>query len=171
MFNKKNKQDNDAGKGLVVGSPRGGSLSNISSMRDVMDRLFNEFESAFWSPDAFMLNSFGGGSFPKINVKDNGDSYEVKAALAGYKKEDITVELDDNVLFIKGNKQEESEDDNGIYIRRDITSRSFSKPLAFKSKIVSNPEEIKCTFEDGVLVCVLKKEEAQGPDSVKIDIK
>lgn len=110
--------------------------------------------------------------FPKVNVAETDESYEVEVALAGFEKEDISMELKDNHLYIMANKKEESstEDVDKKYLTREISSRSFRRVLNFKEKVVEN--DVECSFKDGTVKCILKKDEVKiKNDGVKILIK
>lgn len=111
-------------------------------------------------------------AFPKINVAETDTSYEVEVALAGFEKEDINMELKDNCLYIMADKKEEvsSEDSDKKYLMREISSRSFRRALNLPKKVEEN--DIECSFKDGTVRCVLKKEAVKvKDDTVRILIK
>jgi HSP20 family protein len=111
-------------------------------------------------------------SFPKVNVVETDNAYEIDVALAGFDKEDISMELKENCLCIKADKKEDSveEDADKKYLMREISSRSFRRVLNFPKKVLT--DNIECSFEGGVVKCVLQKKELPEPEkSVKIDIK
>jgi HSP20 family protein len=109
--------------------------------------------------------------FPKINVAETDDSYEIEVALAGFDKEDISMEIKDNCLLVKADKQEEISDEfeNKKYLMREISSRSFRRVINLQKKI--NTDSIECTHKDGIIKCVLKKDivKVEG-DTIKIEI-
>ena len=111
--------------------------------------------------------------FPKINVAETDDKYEVEVALAGFNKEDISMELKDNCLCIRADKQKEvsDEDVDKKYLMREISSRSFRRAINFPKKIIT--DDIDCTHKDGVIRCVLKKEVPVEPEdgTIKINIQ
>lgn len=108
------------------------------------------------------------GSFPKVNVIDNEDSYDVEIAVAGFDKEDINLELQDNTLFIKADKERCNENDCRNYLRREIASRSFRRVIRFPAEI--NTNEISAKYENGIISCKIGKVISEKPDSVKIEI-
>jgi molecular chaperone IbpA len=85
-------------------------------------------------------------SFPPYNMKQDGDNYSLEVALAGFKKDDIEVSIEKDVLTVNSvHKKEENKEDEG-YIHRGIAARQFG--LSFSL----NDIEVKSAkFEDGLL--------------------
>lgn len=110
--------------------------------------------------------------FPKVNVAETDTSYEVEVALAGFDKEDINMELKDNCLYIMADKKEEvsNEDSGKKFLMKEISSKSFRRALNLPKKVEEN--NIECSFKDGTIKCILKKESDRIKyDAVKILIK
>lgn len=155
---------------LYSGSPMR-RLFEISRFGDIaaeFDRLFNH-----WDLDMKTFTDMQPkATFPKVNVAETEDKYEVEVALAGFDKEDISMELRDNCLCIKADKKEEvsDEDSEKKYLMKEISSRSFRRALNFPSKIMT--DDIECNHKDGVIKCILKKEKPVeiADDTIKIDI-
>jgi HSP20 family protein len=109
-----------------------GSLSNMFYLSR-LDDVFRKFDRVFddmWGNWGFDMKVFEDlqpkGGFPKMNVIDNDDSYQIDIAVAGFNKEDIKLELKDNALFVAADKEETCEsDDCKKYLRKEIASRSF----------------------------------------------
>lgn len=163
----KNKKD----LALYSGSPMS-RLFGVSRFSDV----FDEFDRLFkgWDLDMRAFTDLQPKSaFPKINVAETDETFEVEVALAGFDKEDINMELKDNCLLIKADKKEEisEEGEDKKYLMKEISSRSFRRALNFPKKVLV--DDIKCTHKDGVITCVLKKEVQALPedDTFKIDIE
>lgn len=104
----------------------------------------------------------------KTDIKDTGDSYVIDAELPGYTKEEINVDVNDDILTISAEKHTENEEENkNGYIRREryygSVSRSFN---------ISEVEAAAITakHENGVLTLTLPKKKEQIPQSHKIEI-
>jgi HSP20 family protein len=111
-------------------------------------------------------------AFPKVNVVETDNAYEVDVALAGFDKEDISMELKENCLCIKADKKEDSREESSDkkYLMREISSRSFRRVLNFPKKVLT--DNIECSFDGGVVKCtLLKKELPKTEEAVQIDIK
>ena len=99
------------------------------------------FESFF---DRFERLPEINSGFPHCNIKKVGkDKYILEMAVAGYKKSDIDVQVQDGVLSIKGKSTEDEED----FVHRGIAKRAFTKQLQLS-------EYVECKgakLEDGML--------------------
>ena len=138
--------------------------------------IFNEFDKLWdsWDIDVKTFSDLQPKSvFPKVNVSETDDSYEVEIALAGFDKSDISLELKDNSLLVKADKKEDisEEDKDKKFLMREISSRSFRRVLNLPKKVLC--DDIDCSHKDGVIRCVLKKDKPISPDDTitKIDIK
>lgn len=156
-------------------APYSGSL--VNRMRDInsLSDLFDEFDNLWKSWDIGMrsfVDMQPKSAFPKVNLAETDESYEVEVALAGFDKEDINLELKDNCLLIKADKQEEKSDEGSDkrYLMKEISSRSFRRAFQLPKKVMT--DAIECSHKDGVIRCVLKKEVEKIPekDTIKIDI-
>jgi HSP20 family protein len=150
----------------------GSRMSRLFGINRFSD-IFDEFDK-LWETWDLDMRSFMDlqpkSNFPKINVTENETTYEVEIALAGFDKDDISIELKDNSLFIKANKKEENTEEDKKYLMKEISSRSFRRVLSLPKKVLL--DDIKCTHKNGVIECVLTKEQHIEEDdgSIKIDI-
>lgn len=134
--------------------------THYSSLLDMFDEVFQPVER-----QAFRFTSLD--SFPKLNIKkrSQGDKtfLVIQAALAGYKKEDISIKIDRNVLEISCEKQEK---DNDEYFIAEISARSFSRKIAIADKFnTGNPT---VTFIDGLLEISFEEDPEKAPRFLKI---
>lgn len=92
----------------------------------------------------------------KCDVYEKGGKINIEMDIPGYKKDDIKIDVEDGVLTVEANKEEETEDDEKNYYRKERISGSFKRQFTV-GKI--NEEDIKAEFNDGVLKITLPKEE------------
>lgn len=114
----------------------------------------------------------GGGSLPRtitvpaVNVVENDQNYAVSVAAPGLKKEDFHIDLSGNMLTISAEKEEEKEEKEGKYNRKEYNYSSFSRSFTLPEEV--NREQIDAKYADGVLKLVLpKKEEATKVNTTK----
>ena len=102
--------------------------------------------------------------FPHYNIKKAGeDKYILEMALAGYKKGDIDVTVDDGILRVMGKSSEEKE----TFVHRGIAKRAFTKQLQLS-------EYVECKgakFEDGMLKVELNYSPPEDKKAKKITVK
>ena len=142
-------------------------LSIFNQLRPVtvgFDNMFDHFESMF-DGDVFSVPTV---NFPPYNIVKTGDfTYDVELALAGYSKEDITVDYADNVLTVKSiKKSDESKDEDGV-LHRGIAKRFFSKAFTIADDVEVKGAELK----DGLLKISMERIVPEGKKPRSIDIK
>ena len=126
----------------------GKDLSIFNSLRPFsigFDNMFDQFES---------LLSDGGlstqSNYPPYNIRKAGkDKYATEVAVAGFNKDDVEVEYEDNLLTVKTKKVDKAveKDMDGEIIHRGISQRSFSRSFTIADDIKVEGAEIK----DGLL--------------------
>ena len=138
----------------------------MMSLREAMNRLFEE---SFLRPGALGSSQEGGLSTP-LDVYETDNSIILKAAVPGVKPEDLDVSITGDVLTIKGEYKEEQEPpQKRSYIRQELRYGSFSRTLTLPTAIDAN--NIKASFDDGILSLEMPKTQAVKPKSVKITAK
>ena len=134
------------------------------------DRMFDKIvESNF--PDitkSVGVKPFQGTAYPKVNVYEYDDKVGVVAEIPGLDKKDLSVEVEDGVLTISGDKHGLFDDDGAKVIRRELKHSSFKRQFALGELL--DGENIKATFKDGLLSVHIPKVEPTLPKkhSVKI---
>jgi molecular chaperone IbpA len=89
------------------------------------DPFFIGWDRQFKDLEKVMHNST---NYPPYNlVEVSEDTYLIELALAGFKKEDISVEQEKNVLTIKGSSEDE---DSNKYLHKGIGARAFSRTFS-----------------------------------------
>lgn len=107
----------------------------------ILDDFFN---------DEFFLPSFNSNSHLDVYQEDN--KYVVEVDLPGYKKEEINMSFNNDLLTIKAEHKEEKKEDTKKYIYRSRSQSMFSRQIRFNNIDHSN---IDAKFEEGVLKVTL----------------
>ena len=117
------------------------------------DRLFNE-------------HTYSNQTYPPFNIiKRDENNYEVEIAVAGFTLDDISVEVNQNQLSIKGETQRK-EDTDVVYLHRGLAYRSFEKHLTLAEHMQVNTASIK----DGVLRIEITRIIPEALKSRKIEV-
>lgn len=123
----------------------------VSNIRDNIYGFDKIFDDMVHRP-SYYLNT---ETFPKDNVIHYGDNVIViELALAGYSREDIMVERDDNFIVVSAEKVEKDLEEEGTYTRRNIATRSFTRSYPVSSEF----KDITASYKDGILSIRLEKE-------------
>jgi HSP20 family protein len=129
-----------------------------------MDHLF---DGAFTRP--LSLNE--GWSVPAIDMYQTDDEIVVKAALPGFKSDDVQINVTGEILSIRGEVKREREDENknkSWHIREQRWS-SFERSVRLPTAVVA--DKAKAEFEDGVLTVSLPKAEEVRPKTISVKTK
>jgi HSP20 family protein len=123
-----------------------------------MDRLFDDF----WSGRRWPLAGEGpGGLEVRTDVAETEDAIEIAAEMPGVAESDVTVELSDGVLTVRGEKRQESEEKKKDRYRCERSYGSFQRAFAVPEAV--DVDAIRAEFDKGVLRLTLpKKPEAKA---------
>ena len=134
------------------------SLSPLYKMSIGFDRLAEQF----FNDPTFSTAQTG---YPPYNIaKKEDDVYEVTLAVAGFKKDDIDISLEDGTLVIKG--ESNVLDESAEYLHKGIAERNFIRTF----KLAEFVEVKEAKLEDGILRVSLFRNvpDAMKPQKIKI---
>ncbi len=124
------------------------------------DRLFGLLDAALQSEDAG-----AGTSYPPYNIEATGeDSYRITMAVAGFSRDEITVEVKQNSLSIVGKRETNGE--HTQYLHRGIAGRAFDR----RFELADHVKVVGATLENGLLHVDLKREVPEEAKPRKIEI-
>ncbi len=111
--------------------------------------------------------SFNKGAYPKVNVYEYDDKIGIVAEIPGLDKKNVTVEVEEDVLIISGDKHG-FDSDGGKCITRELKQSAFTR--SFNLGEYLDGGNVSATFKDGMLSISIPKKEPEQPKkhSVKI---
>jgi|TARA_R100000908_G_C3667565_1_gene91936 HSP20 family protein len=134
------------------------------------DKVFDQIVAAQFPEMAKTVgvNPMQGSAYPKVNVYEYDDKVGVVAEIPGLDKKDLSVDVEDGILTIAGNKHGLFDDAGAKVIRRELKQSSFKRQ--FELGELLDGEQIKASFKDGLLSIEIPKVEPEKPvkHSVKI---
>ena len=97
----------------------------------------------------------------KTDVRETDNSYELDIDLPGFKKDEISVQLDNGYLSISASKglDKDEENKNGKYIRRERYAGAMNRTFYVGSQLTQ--QDIQAKFEDGILKISVPKKDVQ----------
>jgi HSP20 family protein len=124
----------------VFGLPRlSAALAPQRELEDVLSRSPSLSQSAQWSP--------------QIEVFERDGNLVVHADLPAVRREDVEVDVDNDVLTIRGERRHEHEDTEGGYRRTERSYGTFYRQIPLPEGV--DPSEIEAAYQDGVLEVVI----------------
>jgi HSP20 family protein len=135
----------------------------MMTLREAMDRLFDD---AFTRP---LSPRDGGWAAPAIDMYQTDNDVVVKAALPGFKADDVQINVTGEVLTIRGElKQEEEQKETSWHIREHRWG-SFERSISLPTDVVS--DKAQADFDNGILTITLPKAEEVKPRTITVKAK
>ncbi|MBN1557027.1 MAG: Hsp20/alpha crystallin family protein [Lentisphaerae bacterium] len=132
-----------------------GLLSFQREMNRLFDDFFRGFGLAPWEREA---GPAAAAAFsPRVDVSETDTEIRVSAELPGMDEKDVSVELDETSLTVRGEKKEEREDKGKNWFRREQSYGSFQRIVPLPTRVDGN--QAKARFKKGMLTVTLPKQE------------
>ena len=138
-----------------------GSRSPLREMQQQMDRLFDEF--AAWPA---IESTVPGAVHPRCNVSEDANTIYVKFDIPGISKENIKVELNNNILSVTADRKEEKRREDEKQYYAEISSGTYFRSMSLPAPV--DEKKVEATFENGVLSLKLPKIEAGKAKQIAI---
>jgi len=155
--------------------PRAGlEKMGLEDWTDQADRYFDDL-SRQWSglsrltPFEMFRASPGILLTPEVDISDGEDKLVVKAELPGMEKDDVDIDLDDNVLKISGKKTEDRQDMENQCSVRERRFGSFRRSFTLPENVVA--EKMAAAFDKGILTVTVPKKALPKSKGRKIPVK
>lgn len=141
----------------------------LAKMNERMPTVFNDFfkpwnemfDEGFWGKTV---------NIPAVNILENKDEYVVSLAAPGLKKDDFKIDVDGNMLTISSEKEENKEEKDKKFTRKEYNFTSFSRSFTLPEEIFR--DKIEAKYEEGILRILLpRKEEAKKFTAKHIAVK
>lgn len=133
-------------------------FSDLGELRQRFDQMFRE------------MGAGGEGNWtPSVDVLRKNGNVVLRADLPGIKPDEVKVTVEDDVLTVSGEHSEESEEEEGSYMRRERRFGSFSRSMSLPAGVKA--EDIESTTKDGVLEVTIPLPQAEEKKPVEIETK
>ena len=125
-------------------------------------RELEEMSRSFWNDTN--LNAF------RTDITEKDGVYTLTAELPGFKKEDISIDIDKDCLTIAAERKDESEDEDKErnYVRRERFYGSYSRSFNVKG---IDTEAINASYADGILTLTMPSKTPQTPPTRRLQIQ
>ena len=147
-----------------------GPFAWMRQMQDQLDRAFTGLwgssSGSPWSPDT----AFGPSDWsPAIDVFQRGNDLVVRADVPGLSKDDITVDIADDQLTIRGDRRYEHEEERDGVFRSERSYGSFCRAIPLPQGAIT--DSAKATFNNGVLEVVIQAPSFDVRRGRRVEIK
>jgi len=136
-------------------------FKDLLNLQEKMNRLFEES----LIPRREMI--YGGSWIPPVDIYETEEEITAIAELPGMKSEDITVEVKENILVIKGEKKPEAGLESEKYHHLERNNGKFYRVFSLPSRV--DEDKVKAGYFRGVLEIKMPKSSAPKGKKVKVD--
>jgi HSP20 family protein len=138
-------------------------FGDLMSVRDSIERVFGDSLVNNYDKDSELTTWH-----PLTDIYETKDDYVFKVEVPGLKKEDVKVELNNNVLAITGEKKVSDEINKESFHRTEISTGKFSRSFNLPKNIDS--KKIDAKMKEGILELKVGKLEEVKPKEISISI-
>jgi HSP20 family protein len=129
-----------------------------------MNRVFNDF---FRGGNGEETSSGLRTWTPPVDIYETDDALVLKAELPGVSKDEVSIEVHQNTLILRGQRKHETEVKEEHYHRVERAYGTFQRSFVLPAMV--DQEKVQATFKDGILELHLPKSEAAKPKRIAIN--
>jgi HSP20 family protein len=138
-------------------------MRNIQSFQEEMNRMFNEF---FRGGNGGEQGWLAGAWTPPVDIYETDDALVLKAELPGVSKDDVSIEIHNNTLILRGERKHEAEVKEDHYHRVERSYGTFQRSFVLPTMV--DQEKVQASYHDGILELRLPKLESAKPRRIAI---
>jgi HSP20 family protein len=158
-------QDFKEGKTMAI--VRWEPFRELLTTQDRFNQLFNQaFSQAFGSEGQENVGSRVWA--PTVDIYETEHNLVIKAELPGIDPKDVGVRVENQTLYISGERRFEKDVNEGNYQRVERSYGNFSRSFTLPTTV--NPENVTAVYKDGLLTLTLAKREEAKPKTIKIQV-
>lgn len=106
---------------------------------------------------------------PRVDIAEENGNYEISADLPGLNKDDIKIEVHDDILTLRGEKKFEKEKKEKTYRLAERHYGEFVRAFSLPDNV--NKDAIEAVFTDGVLKLTIPKTEQPKPKQIEVKVQ
>src|SRR3984893_3816101 len=139
------------------------AFRNMATLHDQVNRLFEGSLQGSRS-DSSALTTWA----PAVDIYENENALVLKADLPDLNEKDLDIQVENNMLTVKGERKFEQKVKEENYLRIERTYGAFSRSFSLPNTV--NTEAIKADYKNGVLTVQLPKRAESKPKQVKVNV-
>lgn len=144
-------------------------LDPFRDLSTIQERMNQIFEDALSRSKGKEEGIRAGMWTPAVDIYETNDSVVVKAELPGVTKDQISVEVKDGILSLRGERKFEKEVKEENYHRVERSYGSFQR--SFSLPVSVDQDKVTAKFQDGVLEVKLPKKEQARPKQIQVNVE
>ena len=137
---------------------------DVLSLQHRMNSLLQDFNRTQGDGDVLSTAAF----VPPVDIYEDEHKIVLKLEVPGMKEDDLDIQLENNVLTVRGERKFEKEEKEENFHRIERRYGSFYRSFTIPNTV--NPESVKAGYEAGVLRLELEKRAEAKPKQIKVEI-
>ncbi|MGA7525590.1 MAG: Hsp20/alpha crystallin family protein [Acidobacteriaceae bacterium] len=137
---------------------------DVLALQNRMNSLFQDYNRAQGEGDTLATAAF----VPPVDVYEDEHKIVLKLEVPGLKENDLDIQLENNLLTVKGERKFEKEEKEENFHRIERRYGSFYRSFTIPSTV--NPENVKASYDAGVLRIELEKRAEARPKQIKVEL-
>ncbi len=137
---------------------------DLVTAQSEFDRLFREAFSPALGEGEVSTRTWA----PPVDIYENGDNLVLKAELPGINPDDVEIRVEDNTLYLKGERKFEKEVKEQNYHRVERSYGTFTRTFSLPNSV--DADKVAANYKDGVLTLTMPKKEEAKPKTIKINV-
>jgi HSP20 family protein len=139
-------------------------IRELATLQDRMNRLFSDTFSPITSQESLAAGSF----VPPVDVYEDEQGIRLKMEVPGIDEKDIDIQMENNLLTVRGERKLESETKEENYHRIERRYGSFTRSFTLPNSV--NADDVKASYAKGVLTIHLGKRAEARPKQIKVNV-
>jgi len=139
-------------------------LRDLMTTQREFDRLFRGVFSPVLAEGEVSTRTWA----PPVDIYEDGDNLVLKAELPGVNPDDVEIRVEDNTLYLKGERKFEKEVKEQNYHRVERSYGNFTRTFSLPNSVDS--DKVTANFKDGILTLTMPKKEEAKPKTIKINV-
>ena len=139
-------------------------FTNANTLQERINRMFDETFPQSAEQEGLSMCAWK----PAVDIYETDGGIVITTDLPGVRKEDVAVEIKNNVLTVKGERRALPGVDESQYLRRERCFGTFQRSFNLKFAIL--PEKIKARFKDGMLIIDVPRPDEEMPKKISVNV-
>jgi HSP20 family protein len=139
-------------------------VRELSSIQSEMNRLFNTFFDAPTTGNGGAARRW----LPAMDVVETDEHFVLTADLPGLSEDDVSIEVEENVLTVSGERKAAHEDKREGFVRVERSYGAFRRSLTLPEGV--DADAVSASFDKGVLEIRIPKPAERKPRKVAIQV-
>ncbi len=139
-------------------------LRNLVAAQSEFDRFLREAFSPVTGEGEVSTRTWA----PAVDIYEDGDNLVLKAELPGINPDDVEIRVEDNTLYLKGERKFEKDVKEQNYHRVERSYGTFTRSFSLPNSV--DADKVAANYKDGVLTLTMPKKEEAKPKTIKINV-